>query len=265
MTVRILGVAGALLMAFGCSSPAAVGTVTAGMTGKPVEGLRVVARAVGTASLNCQTAEGITDAGGRFQIDGLCGDVTYTLEDADRALWFADAPTVEGGVEASVALTAWWGPDGAGVHRWSPDGTALVRNSADVVTEEVGGTSVRYVKDATVAQRIEAGQYLVMTGASDRLELLPLVLSESRGVKYIGAQVEGDEVTPRALQLDERRVRRAASGTRKAKYVAHDAVPAGEYAVVGGTGPRVRVVAFGPEPAAAAPAEATAAAEDASE
>ncbi len=86
------------MMTAACSSPPVTGTVAGGLTGNPVKGLRLLARAGEGASMTCQADEAQTDENGTFTFSRMCPGVTYKLSDADKQLMFqgADGVSIEG-------------------------------------------------------------------------------------------------------------------------------------------------------------------------
>lgn len=237
------------MMTAACSSPPVTGTVAGGLTGNPVKGLRLLARAGEGASMTCQADEAQTDENGTFTFSRMCPGVTYKLSDADKQLMFqgADGVSIEANKKTPVEVTAWWMPKGNGVYRMGPDGRKALRAQVELGTELVGEESVVYPKTLPARlQAVEKGSWLVLAGTlADDISFAPLIESEEREWYYVGVKFTGDTLERIASNPDASKVTKKTAGDRQVLYVPSDALPEGRYVLTQDGATKVRLVDFG--------------------
>lgn len=258
---------GTLITLSACTKGAVSGTVTDGLTKAPVGELRILARSE-APDQTCKVFETTTDASGSYKFDGLCAGQTYTLSSGDEARFFTGDQEVSGDEQAVSDLTAWQGPEGAGVYVLKADGTMeSQRTKADVAKATIFETEqqVRYPTGTPGSwPAVAAGSYLVLIGADTiaNQQLHPLI--ESPEVKfnpdreglthfslgqawlYIGAKMDAEGAyTEVKTELDESKVITAEHGERAAQYIPADAVPAGKYAMLTSKSKRTYMFEFG--------------------
>ena len=267
---------GSLITLSACTKGSVSGTVTDGLKKSPVSELRLLARSE-APDLTCQVFETTTDASGSYTFDSLCAGQTYVLSSGDENRFFTGDQDVSGDEQAvSNDLTAWRGPDGAGVYVLKADGTMQSQKTkADVSTATLFETEqkVRYPTGTPGTwPPVKQGEYLVLIGKStiENQKIFPLV--ESPEVKfnpdreglthfslgqewlYIGAKMDAEGAyTEMKTELDSSKVVAAEHGERAAQYIPADAVPPGKYAMLTSKAKRTYMFEFGGE---AAPAEA---------
>lgn len=261
----------AALLVTGCATSSTVEiSVTPHLGALLGEDLKILARSSDTTDLTCKVFEAPYEAG-RFTLGGLCKGATYTLELTDPSLLVqGDTSLSATGEPMSAALELWPAPAGDGLAMLRPDGSLkAVGHYTDiqtVTTDDAEGLAVRYPRHKpNGSYHIQDGAHLVMAGGAliERLEVLPLVEStEERGFKgytlgphwFAGVRFSSDtEYEKVAAELGSDKVTdvTAADG-RVVRYVSHDALPAGHYALMGADDRRMYVVTFGPQEGAAA-------------
>ncbi len=240
------------------------GTLTDGLTGQPVESLRLLARAQQTDDLTCKVLEGPTSATGVFKIANTCGGVTYDVEAADRTWVLAGAHSFEGGEGATAqALTAWRAPEGIGVYVLAEGALTPVRTASDMSSLPLWDReeTVRYPDG--IPKRVTpvaAGHHLLIVGADDidRLVWTPLIQHEGElrfgNAKhyfdmdpwwYAGVRFTSKEDFERVpAQLAQDKLIDVKEGDRQVRYVPHDALPAGRYVLVGPDDRRTYIIDF---------------------
>ena len=247
-----------LLLATACSKGTITGTVTDALTGEPIADLRVVAKSSDATDLTCMALEGTTDATGTFTITNVCSN-TYELTAGDDLLLLKGDTTHDGAQKDAGAKTleAWMAPEGSSVYFLSDGELNAQKTLSDVSTATILKSdppqAVRYPETKLKTwPQLKAGEYLVITGASnmDTLKLHPV--HESPEVKfspdredithwtlgkewdYIGIQMTADgsfelkEVSPDASKIQEVK----GSEDRGARYISAEALPAGRYALL---------------------------------
>lgn len=262
---RVLPPLLSLIALVACSPKGSLsGTVTDGLTGQPIEGVRLLARAQQTDDLTCKVLEGAVGPGGAFTIPNTCGGVTYDLEAVDGAWLLVGAPAFEGTEKVTdVALTAWRAPDGTGVYLLADGSLTPVRTSSDMSTLAFWdkAETVRYPDGIPRrVTKVDAGQHLLIVGAADiaRLAWTPLIKHEGElrfgnkdhffdmdpwwyaGVKFT-SRTEYEAV---AATLDASKVTDVSEGDRQIRYVAHGALAEGRYVLVGPEDRRTYIIDF---------------------
>ncbi|MFT5586416.1 MAG: hypothetical protein ACI9VR_004014 [Cognaticolwellia sp.] len=273
---------GSLLTLSACTKGTVSGTVTNGLSKAPVPELRILARSE-APDQTCKVFETTTDASGNYSFDGLCAGQTYTLSPGEDGHFFMGTQEVSGDEQApGNALTAWQGPEGAGVYVLKADGSMeSQRTKADVAKATIFETeqSVRYPTGTPGSwPAVASGDYLVLVGKAtiENQQMFPLV--ESPEVKfnpdrdglthfslgqawlYIGAKIDEGVYTEMKTELDATKVVNAEHGERAAQYIPADAVPAGKYAMLTTKAKRTYMFEFGG--AADVPAEEAPATEE---
>ena len=270
---------GSLITLSACTKGSVSGTVTDGLSKAPVPELRLLARS-DAPDQTCKVFETTTDATGAYSFGELCAGQTYVISSGDEARFFTGDQEVSGDEQAADnALTAWQGPDGAGVYVLRADGTMeSQRTKADVAKATIFETEqqVRYPTGTPGSwPAVAPGEYLVLIGKAtiENQKMYPLL--ESPEVKfnpdreglthfslgqpwlYIGAKMDAEGAyTEMKTELDESLVVSAEHGERAAKYIPAEAVPAGKYAMLTDKAKRTYMFQFGAAPAKAdAPTE----------
>ena len=262
--------AGALLALSACSMTSTVDvSVAPQLNATLADDVKLLARA-DTSNLTCKVFEAGYEAG-RFSLEGLCKDTDYTLSLTDPSLLIVGDVTVSAtGEPLAVDLELWPAPAGDGMSMLSKDGTlAVVGKYTDVqkvFTDDEAHLPVRYPRHKpNGSHHATDGSHLVLAGQPviERLAVLPLIeTTEERGFDgytlgahwFAGIKFASDtdyEIV--TAELDASRVKDVtdASG-RVVRYIAHDALPPGHYALMGPEDRRMFVVTFGPQAAEAA-------------
>lgn len=251
------------------------GIVVDGLTGTPREGVRVLARSADASDLTCQVREATTDATGAFTLENTCAGATYNVAAADDGLLVEGALQLKGGEQSTspASYTAWRAPTkGTGVYKLSADSLKPLKTFADVHTETVvdSDVKVRYptLKPVKVSG-LDKGDWLVIVGKSnvDRLKVHPLIPDDSVRAftgdvtidnhVYIGVQFDTDtDFELVDAQLDTDKVRNVSVGDHVVRFIGHDALPEGRYALLGDSDKRTFVLDWG-TPKVEATAKAT--------
>ncbi|MEZ4321973.1 MAG: carboxypeptidase-like regulatory domain-containing protein [Myxococcota bacterium] len=255
----------ALSLVTGCSNPTAKGTLTDGISGKPIAEMRLIASATGAASMTCSAFEATTDASGAFTFDKLCAGTGYSLKAENENLWLADVDAIPDGGAENLDVKAWQAPKGSGLYRLTGDTLQSIRTSADIKSEPIWNSDTEKVfYPATLPKepvRIEATDYLVLVGegAVEKTKYYPLIPSGERKFgsnkttiitmdpwSYIGMEFTSDEQFERKEAAPtESGVVTKAKGDRNVAWVKGDALPPGRYAVHRENDSRTTVLDFG--------------------
>lgn len=229
------------------------------------EDIRLIARGDPSARLTCSAFEAPYESG-RFILGGLCNDVSYTLQFSDvEVLIQGDTLVPAGPEDHHTVLKLWPVPGGDSVARLSPDGAVEVFNQytdvRSVYTDDDDRLEVRYPRHKpNGSSAITEDGYLVLAGErlQQRLEILPLIEStDTIGFDgytiqphwFAGIRFQSDTQYARAeAMLDEAKVTDVVSASgRMVRYIAHDALPVGHYALMGPEDRRMYVITFGPQ------------------
>lgn len=263
-----------------CTKGSVKGTITDGLDKQPVSELRILAKSE-APDLTCQVFEATTDATGAYSFDALCAGQTYTLSSGDEDRFFTGTQEVSGDEQGVADLTAWKGPDGAGVYILNADGTMeSQRTKADVAKAVLFETEqgVRYPTGTPGTwPAVAEGTYLVLIGKDTIANQKMHPLIESPEVKfnpdregithfslgqpwlYIGAKMDEEGAyTEMKTELDSSKVINAEHGERAAQYIPASAVPAGKYAMLTDKAKRTYMFEFGGAPPPAEKEEAPA-------
>lgn len=229
------------------------GKLVDGMTGEPRTDITVLAKAK-SSDMTCQVREAKSGPDGTFTITDLCAADTYTLSVGEDTLFVPDLGEVAGSNEGAqvVELKTWRAPTAPGLYRLEGDELKRIRTFSDVESIQTadGSTTVRYPASKPVklasSQKITPGSTLVLSdkGTIDRMEIFPLVADPAKrgfadGISiedhvYIGVKFASDaEWEALSASFDPAKVTDVGNADRMLRYVAHDAVPAGRYAVLG--------------------------------
>ncbi len=276
-----------LLWLTGCTKGKIVGTITDALTGQPVEGVRVIAKAPLATDMTCSTLEGVTDASGTFTIEGTCVNNSYNLKIGDDMLLLKGELTVEGGEAEPVSRSyeVWTAPEGTSVYFLVGGEMIAQKTLSDIGTATILDSeppqAVRYpeVRLSTWPQ-LEPGSYLVVTGISnmDQLKLHPMV--ESPEVKfspdredithwslgkewdYVGISMTAEGAYElKTVEADASMVKEVrGTENRGARYIPAEALPPGRYALLKDKAKRTYMFEVGGStaPAEEAPADAPA-------
>lgn len=233
-----------------------------GMSGEPLSGVRVVAKASpAPADLTCQVREAVSREDGALVLEDLCRDQSYVLRVPDPTLQLSGTTVVTGQPEmATVTHQAWRSPDGHGLYRLSGDSLAVLPTFSDVASDvALDGTPVRYpdMKPTGKVITIGEGEHLIVSGkkAIQRTKIHPLIPHEGRvrlqgdtirNHVFIGVEFNAaSQPIQREASLDSAKVTEVLIRGEGMQFIAHDALPAGRYAVLGDTDSRVTILDFG--------------------
>lgn len=273
---------GILASLWACGESALVhGQVVDALTDRPIapaegRGLEVVATAKDTGVRpTCAKIVAPVDADGRFTLSGLCAG-GYTLRLSDASLWLPEGDALADPPPGDVTLTAWRAPakDDYGLYELTNGQLVGLTPAARAKENALLGKTdtVRYpdvMPDPLPS--IEPGEWLVLAGADYVAKGFEPVLPadahrfgdpkaplERSPWYYVGVRFVSDaEVEKVTATVDASKVRTVENDGRTVKYVPHDALPEGVYAV-DDTQRRMYVVKFGAAPVPSLPAGETA-------
>ena len=256
----------ALALLSGCSTTGSyAGQLEAQLGTTLPDDLRVVAKAEPAATdLTCQSFEATVDAAGAFQIDGLCAETTYALSLSDKNLLIEGSNQIQGSEDGAppTLMKIWPSPAGNGVVMLTDGALKAVSTYTDVKTLQLLGSEQpvhypRHKPNGSVL--VEEGSHLVVAGTSNisRLAFSPLVeetLTRSfhDGYTlgphfYVGLQFQSDtEVEVVSAELDASKVTNVMGADMAIRYIAHDALAPGHYALMGPDDTRMYIITFGP-------------------
>jgi len=257
------------LVLTGCSGAADYkGVLSNGMDEQGLEGIRLLAKSSPPSpDMTCQVRETKTGPGGAFTFTDLCHKQTYIMSVPQPNLQLSGGTVIEGAEQLEPTKhEAWWSPDGSGVYLLEGDSVKPVPTFSDVeVDETVAGTKIRYpsMKPTGKVITIDAGKYLVISGKKmvKRLEFFPLVADTARrrlksgwitDHVFIGHEfASGTNGAPVKAEMDAAKVTEVLIRNEGVRYIAHDALPAGRYALLGNDDERVTILDFGSSQASA--------------
>ncbi|MFT4976208.1 MAG: hypothetical protein ACI8S6_002104 [Myxococcota bacterium] len=268
---RIFGLAIAALLLSACSvSSTAEVSVEPKLNATLGDDLKILARAQGEADMTCRVFEAPYEAG-RFQLTGLCKDTSYTLTLTNPSLLVrGDTTLLATGKPMTASLELWPAPAGDGISMLSSGGgLETVGQYTDVKTvhtDDEARIAVRYPRHKpNGTHHVDDGSFLVLAGQAliSRLEVLPLVEStEERGFEgytlgphwFAGQRFTSDtEYEAVTAEINSAGITNVLSSDGRAvRYIAHDALPAGHYAMLGEDDRRMYVISFGPKATEAA-------------
>lgn len=261
--------ASALLFFAGCqSSNTFHGKLVPQMGAALPDTLRVLAKAdPPSADMTCRVFEATTEPSGDFRFEGLCADTDYQLLLTEKALMMEGTSRIDG-VQAEGAIESirvWPAPAGDGVAILTDGVLKGVSTYTDVRSLKLLGSEEevlypRHKPNGSVA--VDDGSHLIIAGKStiDRLVFRPLIEETvERNFSgdyvlgphfYVGTRFSSDtEVERLEASLDSSKITDIASGDRTVRYIAHDALAPGNYALMGDQDQRMYVISFGPQPA----------------
>jgi hypothetical protein len=238
------------------------GVLANGMNGEPLSDIRILAKSSPPSpDMTCQVRETKTGPTGAFTVADLCHKQTYILSVPQPNLQLAGGTVVEGSEQTEPGShQAWWSPDGSGVYLLSGDAVKPLPTFSDVESDEaMDGKKVRYpsMKPTGTVITVDEGKHLVISGKKmvKRLQFYPLVSdSGRRRLKsgwitdhvFIGHKFTNDskhEVVE--ATMDTNKVKDVLIRNEGVRYIAHDAFPAGRYALLGNDDDRVTILDFG--------------------
>jgi len=246
----------------GCGGSSAYsGLIVNGMDGAGLGDVRIVARSSPPSpDLTCRVRETKTKPDGTFVFADLCRNQNYIMSLPSPTLHLSGTNVI-GGSETNQdgKHQAWHAPDGQGVYRLSSGSVQALPTFSDVVRDQTqDGQPVIYptMKPTGKVITIEDGQHLVISGKNwvKRQKIKPLNSDTGRrrlasGIirdhVYIGVEWKDGERVSTEAQLDESKVKEVLIRGEGVRYFAHDAVPAGRYALLGEDDARVTIIDFG--------------------
>lgn len=256
------------LFLVGCGGPSEYrGVLNNGMGGSPLGAVRIVAKASPIPpDLTCQVREATTAADGTFTLTDLCRKQNYVMSIPAPTLQM-EGNTVVAATEGEGAIEhrAWRSPDGHGVYRLQGESIASLPTFADVASDVAkDGTTVRYpeMKPTGKVITIGKGDFLVLAGKRtiQKMQLHPLVAQPERvrlerdiirDHVFIGVSFDGAGTpTQQKAVIDDSKVTEVLIRGEGMRFMAHDAVPAGRYALLGDEDARVTILDFGSSQAA---------------
>lgn len=242
------------LAAIGCVPAGSFqGKVVHGMTGEPVAGIRILAKATADADLTCQVFEATTGEDGTFTVDGLCADVVYNLQTSDKTLLMDGGEEVPGGQPATsvVELKAWRIP-GQGVFLLANDKLEIQKTVMDIQSKPILDSETERASypnprpGESDFATVGPDQYLVVSGKEnvERYQFYPLIESgprvfgtskekePSEAWVYLGIEFQSDkEFTRKLATPDAAAVTSVHVRGHDIRYVKGSAIPAGDYAL----------------------------------
>ena len=231
------------------------------------EGLRIVAQADdSTSDLTCQTFEATPDASGAFVLTGLCADTSYTLSLTEKNLLIEGSHTIQGTTEEvlSTLLKVWPASAGNGVAMFTEGKLKAVSTYTNVKKLQLleSEEDVLYPRHKPNSSVLMAeGAHLVLTGQNTVSKLVFQPLIEEKVERnfhdeytlgphfYVGLRFTTDtEVERVEAALDAGKVINVLGADMPVRYIAHDALPPGHYALMGEGDERMYTITFGPQP-----------------
>jgi hypothetical protein len=250
------------LFLVGCGGPSEYqGKLTNGMSGTPLASVRIVAKASPIPpDLTCQVREATTAADGTFTLTDLCRNQNYVMSIPAPTLQMEGNTVVSAGEVDAPFHSAWRCPDGHGVYRLQGESIASLPTFADVASDEAkDGTKVRYpeMKPTGKVITIGEGDFLILAGKRtiQKMQLHPLVAQPNRvrlkgdiirDHVFIGVSFDAaGNPTPENATVDDSKVTDVLIRGEGMRFMAHDALPAGRYALLGDKDSRVTILDFG--------------------
>jgi len=252
-----------VLLFLGCSGAGQYqGVLNSGMDGSPMAKVRLVAKASPMPpDMTCQVREVTTGVDGTFTFLDLCRDQKYIMNIPAANLQLSGTIAIAGQeVPEAIAHQAWRSPDGHGAFRLHGDGVSSIPTFSDVSVDKAkDGSKVRYpdMKPTGRVITIGSGEHLVLSGKRvvQKIQILPLVAHPGRvplagdtirDHVFIGVQFDaGGNPTPVGVEVDSSKVTEVLIRGEGMKFIAHDALPEGRYALLGEKDSRVTILDFG--------------------
>jgi hypothetical protein len=240
------------------------GKLVDAISGDPMPDVRLLAKSDPLSSdMTCQTFDAMTGADGSFLVQGLCAADTYTLQPSLQFFLLEGLSPIDGSVQATdVVTTKVWRAPGAGVYvlegaKMDKQSTAVDVESKNILDSE---EKVFYPAKLPITYTTLAeGQYLMLSGDRniDKLGFYPIIESGERVFgttdekdkdepwSYIGIEFTSDtEFERKVATPDPAKVLEIEQGDRHLIYIAHDALPAGQYALWEQDGRRTYALQF---------------------
>jgi hypothetical protein len=240
------------------------GKLVDAITGDPLPDLRLLAKSEPLSSdMTCQTFDAMTGPDGSFTVQGLCASDTYTLQPSLQFMLLEGLAPIDGSVQATeVVTTKVWRAPGAGVYIL--DGATMDKQSTavDVESKNILDSEEKVYYPAKLPityKQVGAGQYLMLSGDRniDKLGFYPIIESGERVFgssdekdkdepwSYIGIEFTSDtEYERKTVTPDPAKVLEIEQGERHVLYIAHDALPPGQYALWEQDGRRTYALQF---------------------
>lgn len=244
------------------------GRVVDGLTGKPIEGFRVVARSQGAPSVECGLFEATTGADGTYKYDKLCVGIEYAVSPAEKDHYVTDLPkaNVQAGQVASAPgdMKAWLLPPDIGMFVFAGGTYTPLRANADVKRVFLWESQETARMPATLPKsepQVAPDAWLVLQGDRylEKIRFLPLIKSGERkfGKKgeeeitepwhYVGLEFTSDTEYKRVeATIDPSKVVDLSAGESRIRFIRGDAVPPGHYAALADMDRRMTILTFGP-------------------
>jgi len=237
------------------------GLIVNGMDGAGLGDVRIVARSSPPSpDLTCRVRETKTQSDGTFVFADLCRNQNYIMSLPSPTLHLSGTNVIGGSeTDQDGKHQAWHAPDGQGIYRLSGGSVQALPTFSDVIRDQTqDGQSVVYpsMKPTGKVITIEEGQHLVIAGKNwvKRQRLEPLYSDTGRrrlasgtitDHVYIGLRWKGSQLERTEAQIDDSKVNEVLIRGEGVRYFAHDAVPAGRYALLGKDDVRVTIIDFG--------------------
>jgi len=232
------------------------------MDGSPMAEVRLVAKASPMPpDMTCQVREATTGPDGTFTFADLCREQKYIMNIPAANLQLSGSVTVAGQETPEVIPhQAWRSPDGHGAYLLQGDAVSAIPTFSDIsVDKSKDGSVVRYpdMKPTGRVITIKKGDHLVLSGKRvvQKMQILPLVSHAGRvslagdtirDHVFIGVQFDGGgKATAVGAEVDESKVTEVLIRGEGMKFIAHDALPEGRYALLGEKDTRVTILDFG--------------------
>lgn len=264
MHPRLLAATLSLLLS-ACGGTTVEGKVVDGMTGEPIGGYKIVAKATSEdASLTCQFKEAEVAEDGTFKLLDLCGGTPYHLEPDREDVWLAEVNEVpDGGFGGPTELKAWRAPKGPGLYKLSGGEIEPLQTAADVKREQIRGTETKVRYPSTVPNKVPLvapGDHLVLVGKGtiEETKLFPLIKSGERvfgdaGTKvtmqpwvYVGVEFQDDKTFEEVeAEIDSSKFLEKSKDSRMARWIPGSAVKEGRYAALKEGDRRMYILDFG--------------------
>jgi len=261
----------AVAMLAACSRGTVTATVIDDLTGDPLPGVNITARAVDEVPFSCQVVEGQTDDAGVVRLPGVClSSSSYRLRSSNPSMWFIEGDTVAAGSDGAAEVRSLFAPEGAGAYLLSSGVLSALSTHGDVKTATVQGTEEVVEFPSAIPREedipfIGPESWLVITGVDNAqsARLIPLVKSGPRRLMngrdrmtqqdwwYMGVRFTSDtEFTRTAAMIDASRVRTHSGEDRAVAIIPYNAVPGGRYALKMNASERVTILDMGTTPVA---------------
>ena len=240
------------------------GKLVDAISGDPMSDVRLLAKSDPMSSdMGCQAFEAMTGPDGSFTIEGLCAADTYVLHPSLTFMLLDGGGSIDGSVQATdVDTIQVWRDPGSGVYLL--DGKKMDKQStaSDVESKNILDSEEKVFYPAKLPltfTELAAGQFLMLSGDRniEKLGFYPLIESGERNFgttaetdkdepwSYIGIEFTSDtEFERKTATPDAAKVKEVKLSGKHVVYIAHDALPAGQYALWEQDGRRMYAVQF---------------------